>query len=82
MLTNKSFYHLTHSPAFINLKILDLRNNLLSSLSVLNINMLEIKLPKLKELYLSINSKKKENIEYFFSGTPGRFLELGKLFQS
>lgn len=65
-LSNVTFYHLAHSPSFQNLKVLDLRENNISSVSSLNVNRLHIQLPALKEFYLDITPKienREENIE-------------------
>jgi len=78
-ITDSFLYHVSHSPVFKNLKVLDLRNNLIHSLSPININRHEVQLVNLKELYLGIINDHSQNIEYFFTGYPGRFLELGKL---
>jgi Leucine-rich repeat (LRR) protein len=84
-LTNKTFYSLTHCATFNSLRILDLRCNNITSINGLNLNKFELGLPNLKEFYLDIKPTPESieedlNIEYFFTGYPGIFLNLGKFF--
>jgi Leucine-rich repeat (LRR) protein len=84
-LTNKTFYALTHCATFNSLRILDLRCNNITSIHSLNLNKFEVGLPNLKEFYLDIEptpaaTKEDLNIEYFFTGYPGIFLNLGKFY--